>query len=108
MNSLNTLWLILAMSGVTIALRALPFLVFGGKRETPKFIQCLGESLPFAVMAMLLVYCVKNVSLTKLPYGLPEALSLVLTAFLQFKKGNTLLSIALGTVFYMFLIQKVF
>ena len=108
MNSLHTLWSILIMSAVTIGLRAAPFLIFGGKRGTPKFIRDLGNVLPFSVMAMLLVYCVKNVSLVKLPYGIPEICSLGLTVFLQAKKRNTLLSIAAGTIVYMVLVQKVF
>jgi branched-subunit amino acid transport protein AzlD len=57
---------------------------------------------------MLIIYCVKNVSLTKLPYGIPEVISIITVAFLHIWKRNNLISILGGTATYMILIQFVF
>lgn len=88
--------------------RWIPFLLFGGKREVPKLIRYLGTILPSAIMAVLVVYCLKSVRPLTYPYGLPELISCILVVVLHRLKGNTLLSIALGTVCYMILIQGVF
>lgn len=93
---------------VTMALRFLPFIVFGGEKETPEFITYLGRVLPYAIMAMLVVYCLKEISLTSAPYGMPELISCALVAVLHVLKRNTLISIIGGTLCYMILIQVVF
>ena len=101
--------LIVAVAGiVTVALRFLPFLIFGGDRKTPAFISYLGKVLPYAIMAMLVVFCLKNVSLVSTPYGLPELISCALVVLLHVWKRNTLLSIIGGTACYMILVQLVF
>ena len=101
--------LIVAVAGiVTIALRFLPFLIFGGDRKTPAYITYLGKVLPYAIMAMLVVFCLKNVSLVSVPYGLPEIISCVLVVLLHVWKRNTLISIIGGTACYMVLVQLVF
>ena len=91
----------------TLITRFLPFLVFSGK-ETPKFVKYLGEYLPGAVFAMLVVYCLKNVSIIDGSHGIPEAISLVTVVLLHLWKRQMLLSISIGTVLYMILIQTVF
>ena len=101
-------WLTVAViSAVTILLRFLPFMIFG-KRETPTFVLYLGKVLPFAVMGMLCVYCLKGVSFPAFPYGLPELISVALVVLLHLWKRNTLLSIIGGTACYMLLVQLVF
>ena len=101
--------LIVAVTGiVTVALRFLPFLIFGGDRKTPAFISYLGKVLPYAIMAMLVVFCLKNVSLVSAPYGLPELISCAMVVLLHVWKRNTLISIIGGTVCYMVLVQLVF
>lgn len=101
--------LIVAVAGiVTIALRFLPFLIFGGDRKTPAYITYLGKVLPYAIMAMLVVFCLKNVSLVSAPYGLPELVSCAMVVLLHVWKRNTLISIIGGTVCYMVLVQLVF
>ena len=91
----------------TLITRFLPFLLFSGK-ETPKFVKYLGEYLPGAVFAMLVVYCLKNVSIIDGSHGIPEAISLVTDVLLHLWKRQMLLSISIGTVLYMILIQTVF
>lgn len=86
--------------------RWLPFLLFGRKRQVPKLVRYLGAALPPAIMAVLVVYCLKDTTPLTWPYGLPELISVAVVAAVHLWKQNTLASIALGTICYMFLIQK--
>ncbi|MCF0229673.1 MAG: AzlD domain-containing protein [Parasporobacterium sp.] len=99
---------ILIIAAVTIALRALPFLVFSGKRKAPQFITKLSSLLPYAVMGMLVVFCLKDISFTSVGTFLPELISAALVAAVHLWKHNTILSIVAGTVCYMLLVQLVF
>lgn len=92
----------------TLVTRFLPFIIFSGKKETPKFIQYLGKALPAAIFALLLVYCLKNVNLLGGSHGIPEAVSLALVVGLHLWKRQILLSIAGGTICYMLLVQLIF
>lgn len=92
----------------TVLTRYLPFLIFSGKRPTPKYIQYLGKVLPGAIFAMLVVYCLKNVSPLHYSYGLPELIAIAVTVGLHCFKRQMLLSIAGGTICYMLLVQLVF
>lgn len=92
----------------TVLTRFLPFVLFRENRPTPAFVQYLGKALPSAVFAMLVVYCLKNVSLIAAPHGVPEAIGIVVTVLLHLWKRQMLLSIAGGTAVYMLLIQLVF
>ena len=93
---------------VTLVLRFLPFMVFGGKRETPAYISYLGRLLPYAVMAMLVVYCLRNISFAAVPFGVPELVSCAAVILLHVWKRSSILSILGGTVCYMLLVQLVF
>lgn len=108
MNQIYAASLIAVVSLVTIGLRFLPFLIFGKNRQTPAFVVYLGKVLPYAIMAMLVVYCLKGVSFIKAPYGIPEMISVAAVVVLHLWKRNTLLSIIGGTVCYMALIQLIF
>lgn len=108
MNNMHGICLIAVVALVTIVLRFLPFLIFGGEKKTPEFIAYLGKVLPYAIMAMLVVYCLKSVSLYQAPYGIPEAIAVAVVVGLHLWKRNTLLSIAGGTLCYMLLVQVVF
>ena len=99
---------ILAAALVTAATRFLPFLIFGSGKKTPDIIVYLGKVLPFAIIGMLVVYCMKDVKFLQYPYGLPELISCVAVALLHIWKRNSLLSIGVGTVLYMLLVQLVF
>ena len=100
--------LIVVMALATMATRFLPFLIFGGRRNTPPLVEYLGKVLPCAVMGMLVVYCLKDVSWASFPYGLPELIGIAIVALLHIWKRNSLLSIGVGTVCYMLLVQLVF
>lgn len=108
MPNLHAALMIAVIALVTIALRFLPFLIFGENRKTPPLITHLGQVLPYAIMGMLVVYCLKGVTLTSAPYGIPEAIGCGVVALLHIWKRNTLLSIGAGTVCYMLLVQFIF
>ena len=107
MNDLHSVLLIAVIALVTMALRFIPFLIFGS-RQTPKYISYLGRVLPYAIMGMLVVYCLRNTTFTVMPFGIPELISCALVVGLHLWKKNTLLSILGGTVCYMLLVQVVF
>ena len=108
MTNTYLLLTILVIAAVTALLRFLPFLVFSGGKKTPNIILYLGKFLPFAIMAMLVVYCLKGVNILAYPYGLPELIGVLVAAILHILKRNTLLSIIGSTALYMLLIQFVF
>lgn len=99
--------ILMAVAG-TMLTRFFPFLLFPSGKETPKYIQYLGKVLPAAVFGMLVVYCLKNVSIFTGNHALPEILAIGLVIVSYLWKRQMLLSIASGTMFYMFLIQVVF
>ena len=105
---LHSMLVILLVAGITFLLRSAPFALFGGKRGMPPIIEYLGGILPPAIMAVLVVYCLKSVSLIHAPHGFPEFISIALVAALHLWKRNFLISIACGTICYMILVQVVF
>lgn len=108
MPDLHSALMVAVMALVTAGLRFLPFLIFGENRKTPPLISYLGQVLPFAIMGMLVVYCLKDVSFTSTPFGIPEAIGCAVVTLLHVRKRNTLLSIGAGTLCYMLLVQFVF
>ena len=98
--------LIAVMSAVTVLLRALPFLVF--RKKVPAYVTYLGRVLPPAIIGMLVIYCLKDTTVTAAPFGAPELIAGALVVALQAWKRNALLSILSGTAVYMLLIQLVF
>ena len=101
--------LIIVVAGaVTLLLRFLPFLIFNGKRETPPYIIYLGKVLPYAIMGMLVIYCLRGISFTAAANFLPELIACAVVVLAHVWKRNTLLSIISGTGCYMLLVQFVF
>ena len=92
----------------TMATRFLPFLIFSSGRPAPPYIQYLGKALPAAIFGMLVVYCLKNVELFSGSHGLPELIAIAAVTAVHLWKRQMLLSIAVGTVCYMLLVQLVF
>ena len=87
--------------------RALPFLLFGG-RDVPKIVKYLGRILPMAVMATLVVYCLRGMTFDALGNFLPQIIAVAVVAALHLWRKNTFLSIVVGTAVYMVLVQLVF
>lgn len=108
MTDLHGILLIAVVALVTMALRFVPFLIFGGKRQTPKYISYLGRVLPFAIMGMLVVYCLRGTGFSALSQWLPQLIACALVVALHLWKKNTLISIVGGTVCYMILVQAIF
>lgn len=104
---IHSILIILVCAAVTYLLRGIAFLVFGGKRGTPAFISWLGGVLPHAVMGMLLVYCLKDVTVTAFPFGLPELFACAVVVLLHICKRNSLISIGVGTVSYMIIVALI-
>lgn len=92
----------------TMLTRFLPFILFPADKPTPKYIQYLGKVLPSAVFGMLVIYCLKNVSIFTGSHGLPELISVAAVIGLHVWKRQMLLSIGGGTILYMLLVQFVF
>ncbi len=108
MNEMSV-WIAVAVIALTTAaIRFLPFIIWSGNRKTPKIIDKLGRVLPAAVMGMLVVYCLKDVSFSSVDGFLPPLIASVVVSVLYIWKRNTLVSIVAGTVCYMILVQLVF
>ena len=99
---------ILLCAAATMLPRFLPFAVFSGKRKTPRIVRYLGAALPGAIFGMLVIYCLRNVSWLSGSRGAPELIAIAIVVALHLWKRQTLLSIAAGTICYMFLVQVVF
>lgn len=106
MDEHNLLWSILVMAAVTAALRFAPFILFRGGKM-PKTVTDLGKTLPYAVMGMLVVYCLKGLSFSALDGWLPALISGAVTVLSYARQRSTLLSIIVGTACYMALIRIV-
>ena len=100
--------MVAALAAATMITRFLPFVIFPPGKRRPGFLDYLGKTLPYAAVGLLVVYCLKDVSVTGRFHGLPEFLAIAVTAVLHWWKGNTLLSIGVGTGLYMVLVQAVF
>lgn len=108
LSSTETLIMISSIAAGTMITRFLPFALFPENKEVPSFVTYLGEALPSAMMGLLVVYCLRNISLFKSPFGIPEIISILFIIVIHKYKNNTLLSIGGGTFLYMFLIQTIF
>ena len=108
MTNLQVFVSIVVMAAVTLLTRALPFLLFDRGEEPPKVVLYLGRVLPPAVIAMLIVYCLRTISFASLGSWVPYVAAGLVTVGLHLWKRNDLLSIFGGTVLYMFLVQTVF
>lgn len=107
MTTAQSVLTILAVVLGTMTTRFLPFLIFPEAKTPPRYITYLSTVLPYAVIGLLVVYCLKDAVFSSL-HGLPEGVAISLIFFLHKWKKNTLLSIGGGTIFYMFLVQTIF
>jgi len=103
----RTILSIAVMAVVTALLRFLPFIIFRGNKKTPEFISYLGKVLPYAIMGMLVVFCLKSVDFTGGVHGFPEIVSILVIVLAHWWKKNTILSILAGTVCYVVIVNFV-
>ena len=104
----QALVIMLCIVAGTFATRSLPFLLFPESKKQPKLVEYLSQTIPAAMMGLLVVYCLKGVELFSWSHGLPEAIGVGTTVLLHLWKKNVLLSILVGTVVYMVMVQMVF
>ncbi|MBQ9211716.1 MAG: AzlD domain-containing protein [Clostridia bacterium] len=104
----HALLVILVMGLMTLGTRILPVLIFGRGKEVPDYIMYLGRVVPYTAMGLLIIYCLKDVSLLEAPHALPEIIALAVVSGTYLWKRNSILSVVIGTVLYMFLVQSVF
>lgn len=100
--------IILAVAVTIFFTRLIPFLFFPKGKKIPPVIQYLGNVLPPAVIGMLVIYCLKTVNFVVLSHWIPEFIAVSVVIVLHIWKRNNFLSIGVGTVLYMFLVQVVF
>ncbi len=96
------------IAALTYAARLFPYVIFGRGSKIPDLVIFLGEVLPPAVMVLLIVYCIRNISIFVYPYGIPEFSAILLTVILYLTIKNNLVAMISGTILYMILIQAVF
>lgn len=108
MTTAQALTSIAIIAFFTFLTRAIPFLIFPKDKSIPKYIKYLGDVLPFAVIGMLIVYCLKTVSILTFPYGLPEGIAVIFVIIVHKWKHNLLFSVLGGTILYMVLVQTIF
>ena len=104
-GNLHALLIVLVCAGVTLALRVAPFAFFGGKNGVPPLIERLGRMLPPAIMAALVVYCLKSVPFGAFSDGVKQLAAGAVVVLVHLLRRDTLLSIAAGTAAYMLLIR---
>lgn len=107
-DAVSSLVMIAVVAVATFSTRAAAFLVFPKGKEIPPTVEYIGKVLPPAIIGMLIVYCLKSTSVLAYPYGLPELIACVTVIALHLWKRNIFLSIGVGTVLYMVLVQVVF
>lgn len=108
LTDLQAVVIILVTALATIITRFVPFVLFPEGKEYPKIITYLSKVLPPAMMGLLVIYCLKNVSVFSQSHAIPEILSIAAVAILHLWKRNILFSIAVGTVLYMLMVQVIF
>ena len=104
----HAMLIMIVMGLMTLATRILPVLIFGRSEKVPDFILYLGKVVPFTAMGLLIVYCLRDVSVFSGSHAIPEILALAVVAVSYLWKKNSILSVVVGTIVYMFLVQKVF
>ena len=108
MSDSHAMIILLVIGFVTLMTRILPVLIFGRGEKVPDYILYLGKSVPFTAMGLLIVYCLKDVPIRESPHGLPELIALSVVSGTYLWKRNPILSVVIGTVVYMLLVQAIF
>jgi branched-subunit amino acid transport protein AzlD len=88
----------------TILNRSLPFILLN-KHRNNKYIVYLGKVLPYSIIGLLMIYSIKDISVMAMPFGLPEIIAIILTAFIHRLFRNNLISIGLGTAIYLMIVN---
>ncbi|MEA4974049.1 MAG: AzlD domain-containing protein [Candidatus Metalachnospira sp.] len=108
LTPIQTFVMLLAIALGAMVTRFTPFLLFPETKEPPEVITYLGQVLPPAMIGLLVVYCLKDVSIQTSPHGIPEMIAILVILVIHKWKSNVLISIGSGTIVYMILVQRVF
>lgn len=98
----------LIIAAATLIIRFLPFIIIRKSIAERRYIKFLGDMMPYSMITLLVIYCLKDINLIKYPYGIPESISIAIIIVLHILKRNVLISIGAGTIIYMFLVQIIF
>ena len=104
----HALIVMLVMGGCVLLTRILPVIIFGRSERVPEFILYLGKVIPYTAMGLLIVYCLRDVSILGGTHGVPELIAMAVVVASYLWKRNTIVSVVLGTAMYMVLLQMVF
>ncbi|MBO5690306.1 MAG: AzlD domain-containing protein [Spirochaetaceae bacterium] len=98
----NALIATLIAALVIFATRLFTFALYS-KREPPSILRFIEKYIPPMIMAILLIYCLKDLDFTTRPFGLPQIIALLVTVVSYLWKGNSMVSIFGGTIVFMLL-----
>ena len=104
----HALIIMLIMGAATFATRIIPVLIFGRSEKVPDFVLYLGKVIPYTAMGLLIVYCLRDVSILGGSHGIPELIAMAVVVASYLWKRYTIVSVVLGTAVYMMLLQMVF
>lgn len=107
MTSFEMVLTVAVVVAATLLTRFSAFLIFPPGKKAPDFVQYLGKALPAAVMGMLVVYTFKDTIVFSYPYGVPELIALIVTVGMHLWKRNMFMSIGIGTIVYMLIVQNI-
>ena len=107
-NPEYAIFIMLIMGLATLATRLVPVMIFGRGKKVPDYIMYLGKVVPYTAMGLLIVYCLKDVSIFESPHALPEIIALAIVSGTYIWKRNTIFSVVIGTICYMAMVQLVF
>lgn len=107
MTSFEMVLTVAVVVAATLLTRFSAFLIFPPGKKAPDFVQYLGKALPAAVMGMLVIYTFKDTIVFSYPYGVPELIALLVTVGMHLWKRNMFMSIGIGTIVYMLIVQNI-
>ena len=85
--------------------RSLPFILFSKSEKVPPFIKYLSKVLPLSVLAILVVYCLKDLRFDEAKLLLANGIAISIIVIAHIIKRQVLLSILLGTLSYILLLN---
>jgi branched-subunit amino acid transport protein AzlD len=106
MNNNEIYIAIAVMALANFITRVFPFLFFT-KKEQPSYIKFISNNFPAMIMIILIFYTLAKIDFATAPYGIKELIAIAITALLHIKLNNYLVSIFVGTISYMALVQYV-
>jgi len=92
----------LCIALVIFSERLFPFALFS-RKDPPPLIRFIEKYIPSMVIAILIVYCLKDMSFSSAPYGVPYLVGVGAAVLLHLTLKNPMVSIFGSTIIYMIL-----